>query len=542
MKINDQNEYIKYLEERLKISEKKCSDLESENKGLKSENESLRIEIKNINIKYNELLKQNENLSSKYKVIKALPYVAKSEKSKTIVDEADYEVQKNKKTRKGEIHKKRFSEYDFEKNVSNTIVLSPDEKICPKCGEKLVKFSEDVSYLVESKMPEIIITKVIKENYKCKNCNKKDSKIYYPISNDVFPGSILTPSLASFIAFNKYELGIPFHHLSKYISEQIGIPISKQCLGNYMEKAYELLLPIYNQMKKDLINNEAKVIHADETTLSINRRPKDDENRQKSYVFLYSSSFYGQQINCYDFQVSREAKHIKNFLEGFKGVVVCDDYNGYDSLAKTNPKIELQRCWAHVRRRFANIAKTIDSKNLKNSIAVKILQEIEKFFKEEKIIQEISKSFEEIIEKRQTLIKPHLDEIDKIIMETKVKKGSVLEEAFNYYKKVRDNLFVFTKNSQVEPTNNIAERSIKPFVIQRKTFMTSGSYDGAKITATLFSIIRTAKINMLDTYDYLIFALENSGKIPVVDLVPYSEKIKEKFSLAKWWAPSPPLA
>lgn len=95
-----------------------------------------------------------------------------------------------------------------------------------------------------------------------------------------------------------------------------------------------------------------------------------------------------------------------------------------------------------------------------------------------------------------------------------------------FIKKVRDDLFAFMKNPKVEPTNNIAERSIKPFVIQRKTFMTSGSYDGAKITAVLFSIIRTAKINMVDTYDYLIF-LKNSGKILVTDFVPYfiNEKI-----------------
>lgn len=56
--------------------------------------------------------------------------------------------------------------------------------------------------------------------------------------------------------------------------------------------------------------------------------------------------------------------------------------------------------------------------------------------------------------------------------------------------------------------------------------MTSGSYVGIKITAVLFSIIRTAKINMVDTYDYLIF-LKNSGKILVTDFVPYfiNEKI-----------------
>ena len=63
-----------------------------------------------------------------------------------------------------------------------------------------------------------------------------------------------------------------------------------------------------------------------------------------------------------------------------------------------------------------------------------------------------------------------------------------------------------------EPSNNIAERAVKPFVIQRKVFQTSGSYAGARYTSKLFSIIQTARANNLDTYQYLNYLLENIKK------------------------------
>ena len=50
---------------------------------------------------------------------------------------------------------------------------------------------------------------------------------------------------------------------------------------------------------------------------------------------------------------------------------------------------------------------------------------------------------------------------------------------------------------------------VKPFVVNRKVFQTSGSEAGAIYTIKLFSIIRTAIINGLDPYRYIKYVLEN---------------------------------
>ena len=77
----------------------------------------------------------------------------------------------------------------------------------------------------------------------------------------------------------------------------------------------------------------------------------------------------------------------------------------------------------------------------------------------------------------------------------------------------------------MEISNNIAERAVRPFVINRKVFMTSGSYDGARYTTTLFSMIRTVMINNINVSKYLEYVLDNIKDKTISDLLPYSDKL-----------------
>ena len=60
----------------------------------------------------------------------------------------------------------------------------------------------------------------------------------------------------------------------------------------------------------------------------------------------------------------------------------------------------------------------------------------------------------------------------------------------------------------------------------------SVSYDGARYTSKLFSIIQTARANNLDTYQYLNFLLENikNKEISIESFWPYLNEIRKKFS------------
>lgn len=97
--------------------------------------------------------------------------------------------------------------------MSEIRYINPKEEACPKCGEKLINVSEKIRYLVTVKPASMKVIKLVKISKKCPHCNKEDNKIYYPIANESLTGSILSPSLAAYVAYHKYELGIPFEHL-----------------------------------------------------------------------------------------------------------------------------------------------------------------------------------------------------------------------------------------------------------------------------------------------------------------------------------------
>ena len=63
-------------------------------------------------------------------------------------------------------------------------------------------------------------------------------------------------------------------------------------------------------------------------------------------------------------------------------------------------------------------------------------------------------------------------------------------------------------DGRLELDNNRSERSIKPFVIGRKNWLFSNTPRGAKASATIYSIIETAKENGLNPFAYFTWLFE----------------------------------
>lgn len=523
MNLKEALKEIKRLQEQNQQLEQKQQVLSKEHSNLQNEFEKTLRLLFEANEKLNLILKDKENMVEKYTIERVKKFIPQTEVMKPVIINEVEALVKEKRVRKEK--SKNFSTFDFERHVTETRYEKPEEKQCPSCGHDLSVASEKVRYVVESIPATLKVTKIIKQSCKCSSCNPKDNQIYYPLSTSLFPGSIMTHSFASFIAYHKYELGIPFEHLSRHIKETLDIEISKQNLAHYMARVANILAPIYHKMKDDLLHNRAKVIHADETTLSISKRPESDKERKKSYVYVYSSSYYDSQIAIYDFHESRSIDRTAAWLKGYEGVVVCDDFKGYTKLKKGNPSIKLQRCFAHVRRRFADIVKILPEENHSSSYAKKILDVIGQLFYLESLYKKEKLNATDIIARRNKEHLPILKELEELLFNHVYKQGSALEGAVNYAKNVWSDLSTYLSSGYIEISNNIAERAVKPFVINRKVFMTSGSYDGARYTTLLFSIIRTARMNDLNVSKYLEYVLDNIQTKDIKDLLPYSSKL-----------------
>jgi hypothetical protein len=108
---------------------------------------------------------------------------------------------------------------------------------------------------------------------------------------------------------------------------------------------------------------------------------------------------------------------------------------------------------------------------------------------------------------RQEKVKPLLDKAYEIINTLRPSQGSNLAKAVTYAQNQKKKLYLFLDNPDVEMTNNLAERTVKPYVINRKNFLFSDTEKGAAASAAVMSITETAKRNGLDVYGYLLHLL-----------------------------------
>lgn len=89
------------------------------------------------------------------------------------------------------------------------------------------------------------------------------------------------------------------------------------------------------------------------------------------------------------------------------------------------------------------------------------------------------------------------------------------------------------EDGRLELSNNVAERGIKPFVIDRKNWLFSDSPRGAQASAAMYSIVTTARMNGVAPRAYmewLLTELPNAGELTdeTVDrFMPWSPEVPD---------------
>jgi transposase len=267
--------------------------------------------------------------------------------------------------------------------------------------------------------------------------------------------------------------------------------------------------PLLNLLEDEVL--EGNFINIDETTLQVLHEPGRSPT-SKSYMWLFRRGDPEKPILIYKYHPSRAAKVAMKFLGDFHGYVQTDGYVGYNFLDSVEDVVHIG-CWAHARRGFSNVLKSLGKKP-KSSSANKALQFIKKLYKLEKKARKAKWSCDEIYRMRQGEAKPILDEFKKwlskeiLLTPPKGLLGKAIAYTLNQWKRLAG----YIKDGCLTIDNNMAENSIRPFVIGRKNWLFSGTPKGAEASALLYSLIETAKANKLEPYAYLRYIF---GKLPV---------------------------
>ncbi|WP_394713379.1 IS66 family transposase [Desulfogranum marinum] len=161
-------------------------------------------------------------------------------------------------------------------------------------------------------------------------------------------------------------------------------------------------------------------------------------------------------------------------------------------------------CFAHARRYFADIIKARGRKGKSGSADVAVSY-IRKLYRLEKQFRENDLPPEEIYRQRQEYAKPILDSFHEWLLKqsTRTLPKGLLGKAITYSLNQWKRLVGYIEDGNLAIDNNMAENSIRPFVVGRKNWLFAGTPEGAEASAALYSLIETAKANGIEPYSYL---------------------------------------
>ena len=164
--------------------------------------------------------------------------------------------------------------------------------------------------------------------------------------------------------------------------------------------------------------------------------------------------------------------------------------------------------WAHLRRKFDEALKALKETDREGSLALIGKRYCDKLFALERDFAALTPA--ERHEKRQELAKPIADEFFAWAETRTAAPRMPTGMAVRYALSQKQYLERYLLDGRLEISNNRAERSIKPFVIDRKNFLFANTPRGAKASAIVFSLIETAKESGLSPFKYLVHIFQNA--------------------------------
>lgn len=478
----------------------------------RAEYERLRTEIQNLE-------KANQWLMEQLRLIKSNKFGSKADKTSEeameqlslMFDEAEAtewvsEQQEKEEPIAVEGHTRSRKSRSLDETVPKDMPVEteehrlPEEQLyCEICGSRMIEIGKTVRRTLKIIPAQAVIHEDVYYTYSCEVCKSETDEariVKTPRDASVLPGSYAAPEAFAYIMTEKYVMGEPLYRQEQELKRR-NIQLSRQTMSNWVvQGAQRWLKPVYEALHRRLL--EAAIVHADETELQVLHEPGKPA-ASKSYMWLYRTGKYTEHpVALYEYRPDRKKDNPENFLRGFHGYLQTDGYAGYNAVEG----VTHIACLAHIRRKFTDAEKAAP-KGSKSPTAAKAVAFCTQIFKLEEKCAELSPK--DRFKYRQEQVKPILDEFGSWAETRMVSGKSKLGEALTYLHNQLPRLRNYLLDGRLEVSNNFAERSIKPFVIDRKNFLFANTPNGAESSAITFSLIETAKENGLNPYQYLTY-------------------------------------
>jgi transposase len=396
-------------------------------------------------------------------------------------------------------------------------LVDVEDKACPCCGGALHQIGEDVSERLDVVPTTFRVLVTRRPRYGCRSCESAVVQASAPAR--IVEGGIPTEALIAQVLVSKYADHLPLYRQAQIYARQ-GIQLDRSTLAGWVGRAAWYLRPLRDHVLERLRRSER--LFADETTAPVLDPGRGRTKTGQLWAYARDDRPWGGSdppIVAYVYAADRRAERAEAHLGDFAGILQVDGYGGYTALARKRQQVRLAFCWAHVRRKFYELADN-------SPVATEVLRRIATLYAiEAEVRGSAPEQRRRVRAERSRVI---VDDLHHYLdaRNRQVSAKSRLGEAIRYALTRWDGLSRFIDDGRIDLDSNAVERSIRPIALNRKNALFAGSDEGGDNWAVIATLIECCKLNGVNPHKWLTETLAKLANghpaNSVGDLMPWT--------------------
>lgn len=378
------------------------------------------------------------------------------------------------------------------------VTIAPEDIACPCCRAPMHVIGEDMAERLDVIPAQYRVIVTHRPKYACRACEQ--AVVQAPAPERLIRGGLPTEAMVASVLVAKYAWHLPLYRQAQMLAAA-GLAIKRSTLAFWVGYAAAELKPIYLRLR-ELILASGKIA-VDETVAPVLDPGRGRTKQGYFWAIARDDRSWGgtdPPAIAYSYAPGRGAIHALKLLQGYCGIVQCDGYAAYKTVAGTNADevIMLAFCWTHLRRKFFDIAEGGNA-----PIAAEALERIAALYAIERTIRGHSADARRAVrqERSRPLTAAFKVWLEHLLMQVSGK--APIADAIRYGLHHWDGLTRFLDDGRIELDTNIVERGIRPIILNRKNALFAGHDQGAENWACIASLIETCKLLDVEPQAYL---------------------------------------
>lgn len=372
--------------------------------------------------------------------------------------------------------------------------IDVENKACPCCGGALHAIGEDVSERLDVVPATFRVLVTRRPRYGCRSC--EGAIVQAPAPARIVEGGIPTEALIAQVLVSKYADHLPLYRQAQIYARQ-GIQLDRSTLADWVGRAAWYLRPLREHVLDRLRRSER--LFADETTAPVLDPGRGRTKTGQIWAYAHDDRPWGGSdppMVAYIYAADRKAERAEAHLKDFAGILQVDGYGGYAALARRRNDVSLAFCWAHVRRKFYELAD-------KSPVAAEVMRRIASLYAIEDDVRGSSAEQRRLVRCERS--RPIVDDLRHYLeaRSRQLSAKSKLAEAIRYALTRWNGLARFLDDGRADLDSNTVERSIRPLALNRKNALFAGSDEGGDNWAVIATLIENCKLSGINPHAWL---------------------------------------